>query len=987
TKFELKARSRAKGSKSSFPKRRKKRGLWFPTANTTKPPVSDTRLARAASSGSVPPRSSTFPTTQSLPQRSETETLRPVSNNIRIKMGPTPPSGKQSDAVADLRSALPDWMLHPEPEPEPQPEPEPELAVHQSHNPEPSFPVSEEAQSQPPPPPQPQQSSFPVSEEAQLQHTEPAVPMSDMTHLHHPQPSILSEAGPGPGPSPPIAVPISSRSLPRRDAVEELREAIGLHDGSLFEAPQSHYPEEALTLSSTELPVIGSHHQHNTEMEYENLPTTVAPSDLTTSVDLSHGVGEGPAMSNPLFSVHDVQPLGTAEVDSDHDAAHDIDENSIELRQFVVTLPMAANTRSLYVDVIAQNLQAMTEFGDVYCEPGLQAPDDALTAKIDAFFRRLNDLVDLPAFDDDTFHQLNSEGMLKHAINSNSKFSFVYEFLKTLRWLNDRILIVARPGRTLKYLEEIVAQEVPLSQLNKTYAVLSTESPEHVSEAARVIVAEAGQDLSKIGGQLDVVILFDHEARQVDLPPKLSCESTIFLSLATICSLEHILLQLREMPSYPDMSPLEISNALCQVTALLVRHLKDPEYAPPPHEVAAAFASFLENPENDIDYVSQPLPISVDEMWESQPQTQADNGELGRRKRPLDDDQDMMSKRRKTTRASSSVPMSELLRDTLARHPVNNERSAEMAEVPVAQLEGMAYQIFKLENRVDDLSTVNAKLRAHTDPLEKELESWRGTLNTLHVRYTEALNDRSDFEKECKQANKVAAAATEKLENVKAEVASLKEHNKALEFKLAEATLAMEQSTVPDIARFAQLEKELAETKARAEKAEKKAAALSNEADFVRQNYQNASSYQQEQNHEMKRLREEIAVLTTRANENIVKIQQIHAANELAYHQRQLAELQDMVRDRERELDLLRTENQQLKSGRRETRGGSTPRSPRIGAMGGVMPSPRPGRGGAGSRGTSPAAAASSDPAVPGMAYAPAGANGRRHHLREHLRD
>ncbi|KAK4179517.1 hypothetical protein QBC36DRAFT_72655 [Triangularia setosa] len=923
----------------------------IPAANTiSKLLVSDTRSARAASFGSVPPRSFIFPTSHSPQQRAETEPLRPVSVNYQNKMGPTPPPVKQPSAVDLLKSTLPAWMLETEPEPE---------LEAQSHNSQPSFPVSEEVQ---------------------LQHPEPSVPMSEVVQSHNPQHSFpLLETGPKPSA---IVAPSSSRSLPRRSAVDELRDAIGLHNGNFLDAPQSDHSAEGLTLSSTELPVIGGHH-HNLEMEYENLPTTVAPSDLTTSADLSRGIDEGPTMSNSLFSVHDVEPLGTTTVDSDHEAVQDIDDNPIELRQFMVTLPMAANTRSLYVDVIAQNLPAMTEFGNVFCDSASQIPDDTLTARIDSFFKRLNDLVDLPAFDDDTFHQLDSEGMLKHAINSNSKFSFVYEFLKSLRWLNLRILIVSRSGRPLKYLEAIVSQEIPKSQLNKTYAVLSTESPEHVSQDTSVIVAEAGQDLSKIGGEVDVVVLFDHEARQANLPSKISCESTIFLSLATICSLEHILLQLREMASFPEMSALEIRNALCQVTALLVRHLKDPQHAPPPHEVAITFASFLENPENDIEYVSQPLPISVEEMWESQPQTQVDNGELGRRKRPLDDDQDVMPKRQKTARASSSVPMTELLRDTLARHPIDHDKLAELAEIPVAQLEALAFQIFKLESRVGDLTSINTKLRDHTDPLEKELASWRGTLNTLHMRYTDALNDRSRFEKECKQANKVAAAATDRLEAIKAEVMSLKEQNKALESKLAEATLAMEQSTVPDIARFAQLEKELAETKVRAEKAEKKAASLSNEADFVRQNYQNASSYQHEQNDEMKRLREEIADLRTRANDNIVRIQQIHVQNELADHQRQLAELQAMVRERERELDILRAENQQLKNGRRETRGGSTPRSPRIGAMGGMMASPRPGRVGGGSRGTSPAAVASSDPAAPGMSYAPAGANGRWNHLRD----
>lgn len=68
----------------------------------------------------------------------------------------------------------------------------------------------------------------------------------------------------------------------------------------------------------------------------------------------------------------------------------------------MVTLHMAANTRSLYSDVIAQNLPAMTQFCNIFCDSASPIPVDTLTASIDSFFKRLNDIVDLPIFDDDT---------------------------------------------------------------------------------------------------------------------------------------------------------------------------------------------------------------------------------------------------------------------------------------------------------------------------------------------------------------------------------------------------------------------------------------------------------------------------------------------------------------------------------------------------------------------------------------------------------
>ncbi|KAK4194315.1 hypothetical protein QBC40DRAFT_302232 [Triangularia verruculosa] len=133
---------------------------------------------------------------------------------------------------------------------------------------------------------------------AQSYNSQPSVPILEVVQSHNPQHSFaLLEAGPKP----------SSRGLPRHPAVDELRDAIGFHNGNFLDAPQSDHSAEGLALSSTELPVIGGHHR-NLKMEHENLPTTVGPPDLATSAGLSRGIDE--AMSNPLFSDHDAESLG-----------------------------------------------------------------------------------------------------------------------------------------------------------------------------------------------------------------------------------------------------------------------------------------------------------------------------------------------------------------------------------------------------------------------------------------------------------------------------------------------------------------------------------------------------------------------------------------------------------------------------------------------------------------------------------------------------
>lgn len=291
-----------------------------------------------------------------------------------------------------------------------------------------------------------------------------------------------------------------------------------------------------------------------------------------------------------------------------------------------------------------------------------------------------------------------------------------------------------------------------------------------------------------------------------------------------------------------------------------------------------------------------------------------------------------------------------------------------------------------MQDRLAAQSAIEAKTREHIASLESQLLSYQHTVKTLQPKYHDALRDRAEFEKECKAAVARATAATERLEARNTEVETLKEKVKVLESKLADANTTMANSTIPEIARLAQIEMERDEALATVEKLQKKVRSVENDLEYSRKAYQDASNAHSELNRENRELKGKIAELERRASDNIVKIHQIHAQNEMAAVGAQIDELRAMLENRERELDRAKEELRNLKTNRRETRQGSVPRSPRLGVM-----SPRPGRGvggGAGSRGTSPAPLISSDgpgsAAVPGMSYfPPAGNAGRWGHLRD----
>lgn len=288
---------------------------------------------------------------------------------------------------------------------------------------------------------------------------------------------------------------------------------------------------------------------------------------------------------------------------------------------------------------------------------------------------------------------------------------------------------------------------------------------------------------------------------------------------------------------------------------------------------------------------------------------------------------------------------------------------------------------------------MEAKTREHMTNVESQVQSYERTLQSLQTKFHDALHDRAEFEKERKAAVEKATVATERLEARNREVEALKEKVKLLESRLADANATMANSIIPEIARFAQIEKEREEAFTTVQKLEKKVQGTENELEYSRKAYQDASNAHSELNQENRELRNKIVDLERRASDNLLKIQQIHAQNEIAAVGAQIDDLRATLENRERELERAKDEMRNLRNNRRETRQGSVPRSPRPGVM-----SPRPGRGvgggggggggGTGSRGTSPAPLMSSDglsgTPVPGMTFfPPAGNVGRWGHLRD----
>ncbi|KAK4213350.1 hypothetical protein QBC37DRAFT_173793 [Rhypophila decipiens] len=699
---------------------------------------------------------------------------------------------------------------------------------------------------------------------------------------------------------------------------------------------------------SAELPPSHFSTAHEQQSAFEQIPATIAPSELTKAT--AGLLPDLHALDSSGFPADSLLPYPVPESDQYHQDI-DLEHHNEERAQgeYTVTLPMAANTRSEYLKRLSgENEETMRSFGQVFAQSLTSVPSDALLAKVDHIFQQLLDLCDLPAYVHDV-SELNSDAMWKHATGTNSKFSFVFEFLTAIRDCHMQVLIICRPGYTFQYLEAL------LSAPGFNYKMLGQEYTRDKSGGLGIILASADQDLTVVG-QVDIIISFDHVSRAVDLSQLVSRTTwpPLVLFLVVTHSIEHIDLQLGR-----ELEGIERKNAIHLAIGAARELLKSPERNFAPHEVAEIFAGFVQNPEDGLIWEPSVVPEHVLDVWlSSQANTQdahlAEHEDaINSRKRRLDEDEVGTPKRARILEpppGGTPAQISDLLKSTLSRFSAPAGSPTQMVELPVSQLESMAAKIAELESNMAAQTAFEVKQRNLIKSLEAQVRSWEKSVNKIQPKYIEAVRDRGIFETENKAVKK-------QLEERDSQIAKLREQNEVLQAKL----------NTPELARSAAAEKEVTEAQAKIQSLEKRLAGAERDMDYLRGQYQTATSEAGKFANEKRELLTTIAELEKRASDNFLKAHLKNAEINAEEQLRLLREKSEMILNLERDLDRAREELRVLKSGRRETRQASVPRSPMPGA-GGVHMSPRPHRNanasvggqqrGSGSRGTSPAPAA-----------------------------
>jgi len=227
-------------------------------------------------------------------------------------------------------------------------------------------------------------------------------------------------------------------------------------------------------------------------------------------------------------------------------------------------------------------------------------------------FERLLDLCDMPSYSD-SLPPMPAGHMFRHATGTNSKFSFVYELLQGLRGEHKQILILARPGRIVEYLEAVVGSE------NFRFRRLGDKDFDESNGAVdplTVLIGGTDASPSLLPAEPDVVIAFDQKARSSRLfSPYLGAARTtpVALSLIATHTLDHF-----DLHVSGTIDALERKHILLGCIFHALELIRQPQHQQPePHEVAEAYASQLKEPTAAFSWPPCPIPEEVFDVFKS----------------------------------------------------------------------------------------------------------------------------------------------------------------------------------------------------------------------------------------------------------------------------------------------------------------------------------------------------------------------------------
>ncbi|KAG0646630.1 Histone deacetylase complex 1 subunit 3, partial [Hyphodiscus hymeniophilus] len=595
---------------------------------------------------------------------------------------------------------------------------------------------------------------------------------------------------------------------------------------------------------------------------------------------------------------------------------------------FAIPLPMVSLARDIYEqEIINHQPQRRAFLND-------EKIDRDLVADINKMIEHLKMICDHQDLIDASASQATDHRQqAKWAENISTKCIFLAEFFNSLKPSHSHIVLLVRPGRMMDILETVF-------RTNNYHYTVPTRSFSHRGQGLMGISlfpTDLGPRTFNIG-PASLVIAFDSTFQRTPWVETLRTDPTdahriVPLAYLVIThSIEHLELCLTK-----NMDQLERTGVLVSwlsQTREVVGKLDVDGSSP--DTAAKSLAGFIASGGTGewplptmpiVEEIELPVVSARDSNIAQLSGSTTQSYDLGASalqstfKRPLaDEDNSESSKRQRLTpvggvnslRIDETVPGSTSNAGAEAKETREIITKAEIFDVEQGgQAVALLEKLTNLQIQLREKESTEVELREMNQRLDARCQDYEKSIAKIQPKYQEALNDRGQAAHDIQESMTRETSMRQKFDARTAELTRLKEQKALADTELAAARTALLNSSIPEVAELQKLKSELAAARADIEKAQKKIASGQNDMEFMRTNYQTASSAAAEMRNELDELKSQNAILARKASDNAVEIHRIQSESTTKQYLQLISNLEVEKAAMERELE---KKSEELKS-------------------------------------------------------------------------
>ncbi len=221
---------------------------------------------------------------------------------------------------------------------------------------------------------------------------------------------------------------------------------------------------------------------------------------------------------------------------------------------------------------------------------------------------------------------------------------------------------------------------------------------------------------------------------------------------------------------------------------------------------------------------------------------------------------------------------------------------------------------------------INAALSKRLGLSENKVEEQVSLIKRFEPAWREAQSKRGEAERALGESEARATTLANRLEGRSIDINTLKLTINETQEQLKERDDRLAHSIIPEVRELEEMRRRLEAAEEEKQKAEKRYQSVTQDFEFTKEQYQQASSTAASFGREVEDLRKQNMELQMKADGNRVKIQQIHEASAQEQLVDRIEELKAEVEDLKHQL--LTKAEELRKRGDRALRGASAPRSP-----------------------------------------------------------